>query len=184
MSRKPEKTAIYSSSPWCKFLVSCILISWERKCKQMRWLVEHEICLVYVSNEACSYSVFELRTPMIRFYLHKHIERFEDKNLPKICWLPNFVPPNCMVFREVLYLHVQCTSGSAGTVDIFQVWALNHWIIMYWLIFIYSIFIINYLLFLKNVPSAIDFKIQRSDRLSVNFTYSTEFDMCITCNFV
>ena len=26
MSRKPEKTAIFSSSPWCKFLVSCIVI--------------------------------------------------------------------------------------------------------------------------------------------------------------
>jgi hypothetical protein len=47
MSRKPEKTAIFSSSPWCKFLVSCIVISWERKCKQMRWLVEHEICPCY-----------------------------------------------------------------------------------------------------------------------------------------
>ena len=44
MSRKPEKTAIFSSSPWCKFRVSCIMIGWERKCKQMRWLVEHQIC--------------------------------------------------------------------------------------------------------------------------------------------
>jgi hypothetical protein len=44
MSRKPEKTATFSSSPWCKFRVSCIMISWEQKCKKMRWLVEHEIC--------------------------------------------------------------------------------------------------------------------------------------------
>jgi hypothetical protein len=48
MSRKPEKTAIFSSSSWCKFLVSCIMISWERKCKQMRWLVEHKICPCFI----------------------------------------------------------------------------------------------------------------------------------------
>jgi hypothetical protein len=30
MSQKPEKTAIFSILPWCKFHVSCIMISRER----------------------------------------------------------------------------------------------------------------------------------------------------------